>query len=94
MNWHCFLDRSYFDTWAVQHKDRRSFYEAIHVNTREEAEFLVEQLNRVVELEEALRKVKSYMGAHYTHECWTCLEGDPCELKAAWEALSAGEVPK
>lgn len=45
LKWSCFCDESYFHKWAIQHKDRKAFTQAIHVNTKEEAEFLVERLN-------------------------------------------------
>jgi uncharacterized lipoprotein YehR (DUF1307 family) len=52
--WHCFCDTAYYHYWAVQHKEQRDFYQAIHVNTKEEAEYLVEQLNKLERYEAAL----------------------------------------
>lgn len=49
--WKYFCDESYFHKWAVQHEEHRSFNQAIHVNTKEEAEFLVDQLNKLVNLD-------------------------------------------
>jgi hypothetical protein len=43
--WEWFLDESYYDKYAVRHTSNKSFYAAIHVNTREESEFLVKELN-------------------------------------------------
>jgi hypothetical protein len=45
--WECFCDPAYYDKWAVRNKIERSFYQAIHVNTKEEAEFLVTRLNQL-----------------------------------------------
>jgi len=49
--WRCFFDPSYFDKWAIQHKDRQTFYETLHVCSKGEAEFITNQLNRLAELE-------------------------------------------
>ena len=53
--WRCFCDIGYYDKWAIQHEDRKGFVEAIHVNTKAEAEYLAEQLNRLDELEESVK---------------------------------------
>ena len=45
--WECFRDSAYYDMWAVRNKDNKGFYHAIHVGTRDEAEFLVESLNEL-----------------------------------------------
>lgn len=45
--WECFRDEGYYHKWAVRDKNGdMAFMSAIHVNTKEEAEFLVERLNQ------------------------------------------------
>lgn len=45
--WEIFLDESYFGKWCIRKTDELAFTDGIHVVTKEEAEFLVEQLNLV-----------------------------------------------
>jgi hypothetical protein len=52
--WHCFCDESYYHLWVVQNKERRDFCQAIHVNTQEEANYLVAQLNKLDRYEAAI----------------------------------------
>lgn len=45
--WECFCDEGYYHMWAVcDANGSKAFTDAIHVRTKEEAEFLVERLNR------------------------------------------------
>lgn len=67
LKWECFCDEAYYGTWAVRNIDDKSFNSAIHVNTKEEAEFLVNELNskdklqsRIEELEGALFDIYTY----------------------------------
>lgn len=60
--WECFIDRSYYGLMAVRRSDQRGFHQAIHVTTKGEAEFLVEQLNRGLLLEGFLDKLNSPKG--------------------------------
>ena len=48
--WECFCDAVYYKLWAVKPVDCGDFNQTIHVNTKEEAEFLVESLNSAVHL--------------------------------------------
>ena len=50
MKWECFCDAVYYKLWAVKPVDCGDFHQTIHVNTKEEAEFLVERLNNSVSL--------------------------------------------
>lgn len=44
--WECFCDEAYYHQWAVRNKNGDcSFTSAIHVRTKDEAEFLVSRLN-------------------------------------------------
>jgi hypothetical protein len=43
--WECFCDECYYGMWAVRHTERKGFDQCIHVQTKEEAEFLVNNLN-------------------------------------------------
>jgi hypothetical protein len=45
--WEWFLDESYYDQYAVRNTSNKSFNDAIHVKTREEAEFLTKALNEL-----------------------------------------------
>lgn len=45
--WECFSDAAYYDRWAVRNTKYKSFNSAIHVGTKEEAEFLVTQLSKL-----------------------------------------------
>lgn len=49
--WECFYDENYFQLWAVRNSSELAFTDAIHVRTKEEAEFLIRQLNKLRELE-------------------------------------------
>lgn len=46
MKWEYFCDPSYYHKWAV--RNSRRFDSAIHVGTKEEAEFLANELNKLV----------------------------------------------
>lgn len=59
--WECFSDPSYFDKWAVRNTRDKSFNSAIHVNTMEEAKFLVGQLNKVDSITEFMPEIKSIL---------------------------------
>jgi hypothetical protein len=59
--WECFCDTAYYDKWAVRNTVDKSFKAAIHVETKEEAEFLVEKLRNFDALVEALEEIKSGM---------------------------------
>ena len=48
--WECFCDHAYYERWAVKPFECGDFHQTIHVNTKEEAEFLVERLNSTVPL--------------------------------------------
>ena len=60
--WEFFCDTSYYDKWAVRNADDKSFNSAIHVGTKEEADFLVESLNGLAELQAKLGKIASMAG--------------------------------
>lgn len=55
--WECFSDSAYFNNWAVRNKTDRKFHSAIHVATKEEAEFLIGKLNSQQGLIDALEKI-------------------------------------
>ncbi len=57
--WECFSDASYYDKWAVRNKTDRAFHSAIHVSTKEEAEFLTLKLNKLDLYREALDLLSS-----------------------------------
>jgi hypothetical protein len=48
--WYCFYDQYHKGMWAVMHKERHGTDNCIHVQTKEEAEFLVNSLNELDEL--------------------------------------------
>lgn len=58
--WESFCDEAYFDMWAIRNTSDKSFNSAIHVNTKEEAEFLVDKLNQNDALVEALGNMVYY----------------------------------
>ena len=62
--WECFSDAAYFDKWAVRNTSDMSFSSVIHVNTKEEAEFLVEKLNSYKELVGALESAYILLSAN------------------------------
>jgi hypothetical protein len=45
--WECFCDDCYYGMYAVRHTSDKSFSSAIHVMTKEEAEFICEKLNEL-----------------------------------------------
>lgn len=61
LDWEYFSDASYYDKWAVRNKTDRKFHSAIHVATKEEAEFLVGKLNGHQSLIDALEEAKNYL---------------------------------
>lgn len=65
-NWECFRDINYYNQWAVRNKENKSFHAAIHVGTKEEAEFLVDALNAkdnlTLKLKEAQEFIKGISG--------------------------------
>lgn len=46
-HWECFRDAAYYDLWAVRPADERRWGHCFHVQTREEADGLVELLNEL-----------------------------------------------
>lgn len=50
--WEYFQDDAYYGLYAVRTKENRSFTQAIHVNTVEEAIFLTNSLNELIRLQE------------------------------------------
>ena len=64
--WEYFCDSSYYDKWAVRDKADRSFHSAIHVGTKEEAEFLANSLNELLTLQDRYnaqeKKLEDYKG--------------------------------
>lgn len=58
MSWECFRDIAYYDMWAVRHKERRGFTQAIHVNTQGEAEYLMTSLSLLDSLQKSVLTIK------------------------------------
>jgi hypothetical protein len=56
--WRCFCDTAYYDYWAVQNKNYRSFHQAIHVRTQAEAQFLVDMLNSITTKDQEITLLK------------------------------------
>lgn len=50
--WEYIKDEAYYGLYAVRTKENRSFTQAIHVNTVEEAIFLTNSLNELLRLQE------------------------------------------
>ena len=48
--WEYFLDIAYFDMYAVRNINDKSFNSAIHLKTKEEAQFLTDSLNELYTL--------------------------------------------
>jgi len=58
--WEYFLDESYYDMYAVRNIEDKSFNSSIHVNTEEEAKFLVDRLNYTEQLKEYIKECGMY----------------------------------
>mgnify|MGYP001581956061 CR=1 FL=1 len=59
--WEYFCDSSYYDKWAVRDKADRSFHSAIHVGTKEEAEFLANSLNELLTLQDRYNEMEKVL---------------------------------
>ena len=46
-DWECFCDDSYYHMWAVRKIGSKAFDEVIHVQTEQEAAFIVSQFNEL-----------------------------------------------
>lgn len=57
--WECFCDAAYFDMWAVKEKGNMCFNDVVHVNTKEEAEYIVDTFNKVQRYREVLEAIVS-----------------------------------
>lgn len=67
--WGCFLDRSYFDMWAIRHKHHRKLTDAIHVITQKEAQFLVQSLNELDKLRTMCKCAAAEILEHWEAHC-------------------------
>ena len=58
--WEYFQDEAYYGLYVVRTKENRSFTQAIHVRTIEEAIFLTNNLNELLRLKEleAIREAR------------------------------------
>ena len=61
--WETFCDIAYFDLWRVRRKSERGFHDGFHLQNSEEANGLVEILNKLekdrTEALEALREISA-----------------------------------
>lgn len=67
--WEYFFEEFYYGLWAVRNKQHRGFNEAIHVRTKEEAEFLVEALNERDKLRSMCVAAANEIEKHWDAHC-------------------------
>ena len=63
--WETFCDECYYHLWRVRRKTERGFNDGFHVQNREDAEALVELLNRLERERDEARKEAEYYKERY-----------------------------
>lgn len=93
-NWEYFRDAAYYDKWAVRNKLDKAFTSAIHVETFEEAEFLVDELNGkeslTAQLEEARKALRTFI--YETTHLSACENDGSHWCKISKETLEKGRA--